>query len=119
MAIPSKSGYRSFFSPLGFAGGWTLLGGISIADFTSRGLRLTRWTGVGGDRPSRSNTSTRAKACCSRISRLIFYPAGSRGRGPAAVTGGGIGARLSFLDPLPRLWALSVEASDKGPDRAG
>ncbi|KAI9191366.1 hypothetical protein LWI28_007570 [Acer negundo] len=50
-ALPSESGCGSFFSPFGLAGGWTILGGISIADFTSQGLRLTWWTGVVGDDP--------------------------------------------------------------------
>ncbi|KAK4836552.1 hypothetical protein QYF36_024587 [Acer negundo] len=59
--------------------GWTLLSGISIADFTNRGQRLTWQTGVDRDGSSWSNTGTRI---LGPISPTI--PAASKGN-PRAI----------------------------------
>ena len=51
------------------------------------------------------------------MSRLISCPTGSWGTGTAG--GRGLRAGLSFLDPLPRRWTLSMEARDWGPEGSG
>ena len=51
------------------------------------------------------------------MSLLTPCPTGSWGIGTAG--GGGLDVGLSFLDPLPRCWKISVEARDWGPEGSG